>query len=129
MLTILPGLPLMVPLAMPALLPPFCVLLVAGNVTTLPMPPLVVVVLVGAGRVTILPGVCDGVPFCWLGWLLPAGRLTIWPPLPCCSGMYLGWPRLPILKVGAIFCGARNLVACIKGICFGCIWSFSATCA
>src|SRR3954468_7010775 len=127
MLPILPGVPLVVPLAVPALLPPFCVLLVAGSVTILPMPPLLLVVLVGAGRVTILPGVCDGVPF---GWLLPAGRLTIWPPLPslpttlpttgfcttgrlpliwppplpcCISGMYLGWPRLPILKVGLMF--------------------------
>src|SRR4051812_24862565 len=151
MLTILPGLALVVPLAVP----PFGVLLVAGSFTILPMPPLLLVVWVGAGRVTILPGACDGVPFCWLGWLLPAGRLMMWPPLPslpmpllspdfctigklpftcapplpCCSGMYLGWPRLPILKVGAIFCGARNLVACIKGICFGCIWSLSATCA
>src|SRR5689334_17924190 len=78
MLTILPG----VPLVVPALLPPFCALLIAGSVTILPMLPLLLVVLVGAGRVTILPGVCDDVPFCWLGWLLPAGRLTIWPPLP-----------------------------------------------
>src|SRR5947208_11644904 len=75
MLTILPGMPLVVPAL---LLPPFW-LLVAGSVTILPMPPVLVVVLVGAGRVTILPGVCDGVPF---GWLLPEGRLTIWPPLP-----------------------------------------------
>src|SRR3954453_16174777 len=74
MLTILPGLPLVVPLAVP-----FGVLLVAGNVTILPMPPLLLVVLVGAGRVTIFPGVWDGGPF---GGLLPAGRLTIWPPLP-----------------------------------------------
>src|SRR3954468_971078 len=89
MLPILPGVPLVVPLAVPALLPPFGVLLVAGSVTILPMPPLLLVVLVGAGRVTILPGVCDGVPFCGLGWLLPAGRLMMWPPLPslrcrCC---------------------------------------------
>src|SRR6266702_4921989 len=135
MLTTLPGLPLA--------LPAFGVALVAGSVTILPMPPLFVVVLVGAGRVKILPGVCDGVPF----WWLLAGRLTIWPPLPslpmtllsigfcttgrlplscepplpcCISGMYLGWPRLPILKVGLIFCGAKNFVACISGTSFGC---------
>src|SRR3954471_793591 len=78
MLTILPGVPLFVPLVVP-LAVPFGVLLVAGSVTILPMPLVCLVLWLAAGSVTILPGVCDGVR---CGWLLPAGRLTVWPPLP-----------------------------------------------